>query len=96
VVPQLLAKAASETREPTTAHAHRQASKAREAKAKAFLSVPLFKAIFEQWNSNQLPPTAGLEREIVSLGVAEKQKERARQIFERSAQDAGFLVVGQF
>jgi len=37
-----------------------------------------------------LPPTAALEREIVSLGVSEKQKERARQVFEWSAEQAGF------
>ena len=66
-----------------------------EAKVDAFLNVPLFRAIFEAWRGRQLPPAAALEREIVSLGVAEKQKERARQTLERSAQHAGFCEQGQ-
>jgi hypothetical protein len=36
-----------------------------------------------------------LEREIVALGVSEKQKERARQVFERSADQAGFFEHGK-
>jgi hypothetical protein len=42
-----------------------------------------------------LPPAAALEREIVALGVSEKQKERARQVFERSAEQAGFFEHGK-
>ena len=34
--------------------------------------------------------TAALEREIATLGVSEKQKARARQVFEGSAQQTGF------
>jgi hypothetical protein len=67
----------------------------REAKARAFLTVPLYKAIFEKYKSGILPPTAALEREIVALGVSEKQKERARQVFERSADQAGFFEHGK-
>jgi hypothetical protein len=67
----------------------------REAKARAFLTVPLYKAIFEKYKSGILPPTSALEREIVALGVSEKQKERARQVFERSAEQAGFSEHGK-
>jgi hypothetical protein len=63
----------------------------REAKAKAFLNVPLFKKIYEQNRGKQLPPAAALEREMAGMGVAEKQKERARQVFQRSAEVAGFF-----
>lgn len=68
---------------------------AREAKATAFLNVPLYKAVFENYNGNQLPPASGLENDMVSLGVAEKVKDRARQTLERSAQQAGFFEYGK-
>jgi hypothetical protein len=44
----------------------------REARARAFQNVPLFKAIFENYKSGVLPPAAALEREMVGIGVAEK------------------------
>lgn len=65
----------------------------REAKAKAFLNVPLFKKVYELNRGKQLPPPAALEREMAGLGVAEKQKERARQVFQRSAEVAGFFEL---
>lgn len=68
---------------------------ARGAKAEAFLRVPLFKALYEKYKGGVTPPTAALEREIVELGVAEKQKARARQTFEASAAQAGFREQGQ-
>ena len=71
------------------------ANREKQAKVTAFLNVPLFQKLFEKWNGRQLPPTAALEREIAGLGVAEKQKERARQVFERSAQLAGFFESGK-
>jgi hypothetical protein len=69
--------------------------RSREAKIKAFLSVPLYSAIFNKFNGTQLPPAAALEREMVALGVAPKQKERARQVFDRSADQAGFFAHGR-
>jgi len=42
-----------------------------------------------------LPPSAAFERDIVGLGVAEKQKDKARQVFERSASQAGFFEAGK-
>lgn len=67
----------------------------REARASAFLRVPLYQALFEKFKGTVLPPTAALEREIVSLGVAEKQKSRARQVFERAADQGGFFLSGR-
>ncbi len=62
----------------------------RAAKAEAFLRVPLFKAIYELHKDSVTPPSAALEREIADLGVSDKQKSRARQVFESSAGQTGF------
>ena len=55
--------------------------------------MPLFSAIHEKYKDGVTPPNAALEREIISLGVAEKQKAKARQVFENSAQQTGFRDV---
>jgi hypothetical protein len=70
-------------------------NQAREAKARAFLVVPLFRAMFEKYRGGVLPPSAALERDVVALGVSEKQKGRARQVFERSAEFAGYFEHGK-
>ncbi len=67
----------------------------REARAKAFLNVPLYNSIYEKYKGGVLPPPAALERDIVGLGVAEKQTSRARQVFERSAEQAGYFEHGK-
>jgi hypothetical protein len=65
------------------------------ARVESFLNIPLYKAIFEKYNGKALPPTSsGLEAEMVTLGVAPKQKDRARQVFQRSAKEAGFFWSG--
>jgi hypothetical protein len=64
------------------------------ARAEAFLNVPLYKAIYERFLNGTLPPQQGLESAMVTLGVANKQKERARQAFQRSAKEAGFFAYG--
>jgi len=64
------------------------------ARAEAFLTIPLYKKIYEQFKGATLPPTSGLETAIVTLGVAPKQKDKARQVFQRSATQAGFFEVG--
>jgi hypothetical protein len=63
----------------------------RGARVSAFLNAALFKALYDQFEGYALPPMAALERQIVALGVPEKQKERARQTFVKSAQYAGFV-----
>ncbi|BAM87705.1 hypothetical protein S58_16970 [Bradyrhizobium oligotrophicum S58] len=70
-------------------------SRTREARARSFLMVPLFKAVFDNYNGSILPPAAALARDMVALGVAEKTKDRARQVFERSADQAGFFGSGR-
>jgi len=65
------------------------------AKAEAFLNVPLYKKLYENFKGLMLPPTnAGLEAEIENLGVSSKQKDKARQAFQRSAAFAGFFAYG--
>ena len=64
------------------------------AKSEAFLAVPLYKAIYERYKSVNLPPTDGLGSEMASLGVPQKQTNRARQVFQRSAHQAGFFWSG--
>ena len=67
---------------------------ARGARVEAFLSVPLYRAVHEQFRGRALPPDTGLESAFAELGVARKQTDRARQAFQRSAQQAGFFEAG--
>jgi len=67
----------------------------REARAKSFLQVPLYRAIFDKYNGGVIPPAAALERDIIGLGVAEKQTSRARSVFERSAEQGGYFEHGK-
>lgn len=67
----------------------------RQARAEAFLAVPLYKALYDAYRGKSLPPAPiALERELVRLGVAPKQADRARQALQRSAEQAGFFEVG--
>lgn len=67
----------------------------RAAKADAFLAVPLFRKVYEEFRGKQLPPRPlALERALVGFGVAAKQADRARQALDRSAQQAGFFDQG--
>ncbi|MEQ8228374.1 MAG: hypothetical protein RIA64_09845 [Rhodospirillales bacterium] len=69
--------------------------RSRAAKVEAFMNVPLFTRVYENWAGQQVPPSASLERALVAFGVAEKQKARARQVLERSAQEANFYESGK-
>jgi hypothetical protein len=66
----------------------------RAARAEAFLRVPLFRALYEKYKDGVTPPAPALENEIGGLGVSEKQKQRARQVFEASATQTGFRSAG--
>ncbi len=70
------------------------AGQEKEARAVAFLKVPLYQAIFEKFKGHLLPPPAALEREMLGVGVSPKQTDKARQAFERSAEQAGFFSLG--
>lgn len=69
-------------------------SQEQRARVDAFLNVPLYKAIYEKYKGYTLPPPAALEREMASLGVSTKQTDKARQVFDRSARQAGFFALG--
>jgi hypothetical protein len=66
-----------------------------QALAEGFLRVPLYRQIYEKYKGRQLPPAAALEREMASLGVAKKQTAKARQSFERSAEQSGFYTKAE-
>jgi hypothetical protein len=67
----------------------------RAARADAFLRVPLYRRVYEEFRNRQLPPRpVALERTFVGFGVAAKQADRARHAFDRSAQQAGFFDQG--
>ena len=71
------------------------AARSKNARVESFLRVPLYRKIYDEFRNRQLPPRpAALEHAIVTFGVAQKQKERARQVFDRSAQQAGFFDQG--
>jgi len=66
------------------------------ARAEAFLNVPLFRKIYDEFRGRQLPPRPhGLEQALISFGVANNQKGTARGTFDRSAQQAGFFPDGR-
>jgi hypothetical protein len=67
----------------------------RAARAEAFMRVPLYAAIFEKYRGHLLPPMKALEREMIGLGVSYKQADKARQVFERSAKQAGYFESGE-
>lgn len=65
-----------------------------DAKASAFLQVPLYAQIYEKYKGKLLPPTKALEREMQTMGVSSKQTDKARHAFQRSARQAGFFNSG--
>lgn len=68
------------------------------ARAEGFLRVPLYKLMYEQYKGYSLPPPAAIESQMENMGVARKQKDRARQTFTKSAQYAGYIdaATGRF
>lgn len=67
----------------------------RTARMNAFLAVPLYLKVYEQFKGSPLPPQAGLERAIEAMGVGAKVKDKARQVMLRSAKQAGFFEAAQ-
>src|SRR6185312_5285654 len=66
---------------------------AKQARVDAFLNVDLYGKMYEQLKGQPLPPMAAIERMMQNAGVAPKQKDRARQVFIRSAKYAGFFDI---
>jgi hypothetical protein len=65
------------------------------SRADAFLNVPLYSELYRAYEGIQLPGDQGLEAKIRELGVAAKQVPTARQVFLRSADQAGFFAHGR-
>lgn len=66
-----------------------------DARANAFLNVPLYNMIYEKYRGKLLPPAKALEREMVTLGVNPTQSASARQILLRSARQGGYFNSGE-
>lgn len=73
----------------------RAADPLREKRARfdAFMSVGLYKRLFDRLNGQTLPPVAAIELMMERLGVSAKLKEKARQVFMRAAENAGLLEL---
>lgn len=65
----------------------------KRARFESFMFVPLFKQLFDRLNGQTMPPIAAVERAIENMGVAPKQKDKARQVFQRSAKQAGLFEL---
>ena len=66
-----------------------------QARVEAFLAVPLYGKVFDEYRGKQLPPDQGLESRFKNLGVPPKQVEKARQAFKRSAEQSGMLSASK-
>lgn len=66
-------------------------SRSAAARSEAFLRVPLFRAMYDQYKGYALPPQKAIENQMEQLGVPPKQVDRARQTFASSAEYAGYL-----
>ncbi|HEX9774740.1 MAG TPA: hypothetical protein VGB83_04070 [Actinomycetota bacterium] len=67
----------------------------RSARVRAFLAVPLYRKIYDEYKGQRLPGDDGLETRMVAFGVAQKQRDKARQAFQRSADQAGMFAAGR-
>jgi len=63
----------------------------RQARMDAFFKVSLYKDLYQKFRDQTLPPPKEVERVMEEFGVAPLQKARARQIFMRSAKQAGMF-----
>jgi len=72
-------------------HAIIDPAQAAASRVEAFLQVELYKRIYEVFSNTQLPGDSGLEARIREFGVTPNQVSRARQVFARSADHAGFF-----
>lgn len=61
------------------------------AKAEAFLKVPLYAKLYDQYQGYPLPQAAAIQRQMIMYGLPSKQVERARQAFASSIDTAGFI-----
>ena len=65
----------------------------RRGRLDAFMAIPLYKALFDRLKGQMMPPSPAIERLMENMGVAPKQKDKARQVFQRSAKQAGLFEL---
>ena len=65
----------------------------KDGRVRAFLAVPLFQKIYELFGGEPLPSSSAIESQMAKLGVTQKQTNKARQVFIRSATTAGFFEI---
>lgn len=65
------------------------------ARADAFLTVPLYSKVYENFKGYTLPGAAAIEKFMKDVGVSSKQLDKARQVFMRSARQAQFFEHGE-
>ena len=65
----------------------------RRGRVDSFMAIPLYRTLFERLKGQTMPPPPAIERLMESLGVAPKQKDKARQVFLRSAKQAGLFEL---
>lgn len=65
----------------------------RSVRRDAFLKVPLYKKVFDEYKGSPLPPPPALARIIKGFGVGENVADKARQVMMRCAKQAGFFDI---
>ena len=65
------------------------------ARADAFLTVPLYSNVYENFKGYVLPGAATIEKYMRDVGVSSKQTDKARQVFLRSARQANLFEHGE-
>jgi hypothetical protein len=65
------------------------------ARVDAFLTVPLYLSVYENFKGYTLPGAAAIEKYMRDVGVSSKQTDKARQVFLRSARQANFFEHGE-
>jgi hypothetical protein len=63
----------------------------RSVRRDAFLRVPLYQKVFDEYKGSPLPPPPALERIMKGYGVGDKVADKARQVMMRSAKQAGYF-----
>ncbi len=66
-----------------------------QALVDAFMNVPLYRVLYDQFAGSNLPPDQGIEAAMRRLGVPEKQTTKARQVLYKSAELASFFKAGR-
>jgi len=68
-----------------------------DALAEAFMNVDLYEKLYHRYehDGGKLPTIRGIDDDVVLLGVLPQRAVKARQVFLRSAETAGFFRLGR-